>query len=56
MILRNKFTGEIPYKIDAIAYEEWTKRIRMVYVTNDGERIIEFYDSLEEFNSEWEDK
>lgn len=55
MKLRNKQTGKIPDKIETIAYIQWSKKIMMVYINNDGERIVKQYDSLETFNSEWED-
>lgn len=53
--LRNKKTGEIPDKIEAITYIQWSKKIMMVYINNNGERIVKQYDSLETFNEEWED-
>lgn len=55
MKLRNKKTGEIPDKIETIAYIQWSKKIMMVYINNDGERIVKQYDSLESFTEEWED-
>lgn len=55
MKLRNKLTGEIPDKIETIAYIQWSKKIMVVYINNDGERIMKQYDSLEAFNKEWED-
>lgn len=55
MKLRNRKTGEIPDKIETIAYIQWSKMIMMVYINNDGERIVKHYDSLETFNEEWQD-
>lgn len=55
MRLRNKKTGEIPDKIETITYIQWSGRIMMVYINSDGERIMEYYDSLDDFNEEWED-
>jgi hypothetical protein len=55
MKLRNKKTGEIPEKIETIAYIQWSKKIMMIYINSDGERIMKQYDSLETFNEEWED-
>ena len=55
MKLRNKKTGEIPDKIETITYIQWSKKIMMVYINNDGERILKHYYSLEAFNEEWED-
>lgn len=55
MKLRNEKTGEIPEKIETIAYIQWSKKIMMVYINSDGERIMKQYDSLEAFNAEWKD-
>ena len=55
MKLRNKKTGEIPDKIETIAYIQWSAKIMMVYINTAGERIMNHYDSLKEFNEEWED-
>lgn len=55
MKLRNKKTGETPDKIETITYIQWSKKIMMAYINNDGERIVKQYDSLEAFNEEWED-
>jgi hypothetical protein len=55
MKLRNKKTGEIAEKIETIAYIQWSKKIMMIYINSDGERIMKQYDSLETFNEEWED-
>ena len=55
MKIQNKKTGEIPDKIETIVYIQWSKKIMMVYINSDGERILKYYDSLEAFNEEWED-
>lgn len=55
MKLRNKKTGEIPEKIETISYIQWSEKIMMVYINNDGERIMQQYDTLDAFNEEWED-
>jgi hypothetical protein len=55
MKIRNKKTGEIPENIETITYIQWSKMIMMVYINNDGERILKQYNSLETFNAEWED-
>lgn len=55
MKLRNKKTGEIPEKIETISYIQWSEKIMMVYTNNDGERIMQQYDTLDAFNEEWEE-
>jgi len=55
MKLRNKETGEAIDKLETIAYIQWSKKILMVYRNSRRQRIAREYNSLEDFNKEWED-
>lgn len=55
MRLKNRETGEIPERIETIAYIQWSGKIMLVYINSDGEKIVKYYDSLRSFNEEWED-
>ena len=55
MKLKNRKTGEIPAKIETITLIQWSGKIMMVYIREDGERILGYYDTLADFNEDWED-